>query len=448
MTAKTRDEIRAEILAEVPAAYDTTEGTVPWDIAAANAIAIEAFYDAADAALENFFLTTADRSNLIRRAADYGLTPNPATKAKAEQVIFSMSPGAVLLAGARVATETQSYQTTAGYAVSAVPVTGAALVDEDTVTTAASQLYDGTVIQVTDNGDTDLPEATDLYVVEADGDTFKLSLTEDGEAIDIGGVSSNIEYTIESAEVIMEVEAEALGTAGNCLAEKIIYFPATIAGVSAVINLDEADNGFDEESTEDFRERVIEKASRAGFAGNVNNYIEWAKEVDGVGDVRVNPETDENGDPAAGHVLLRLVDANNEPADAELIEDVDLYINGESVDDTARLAPVGALVHVIAADAKNITVAISGLDHGSYDWETRVKPAIETAITAYLRTVRFNESGTGIPAVRVVSYPLIVSAVLGVAEVTSFTALTINGLSKSLTLEQYEVPVLDEVTKG
>jgi uncharacterized phage protein gp47/JayE len=440
-----REEVRDRILADVSSSYDKTEGTIPWDIAAAVGIEVEAQYASATAEEDRFFILTADRTGLVKRGAELGKTITPATKAKSEQTVFDMAPGTIMLAGSRVSNETQSYQTLEEVTAPNTDVNGTAAESSDEITVAGNILYIGSVIQFT-TAVAGLSTGVDYYIVDVDGDIIQVSLTEGGSPENITADGAVI-FDIILAKIMIEVECEAVGDAGNCAIGAIDSFPTTIAGVTAVTNLDAANDGFDEEDLEDFRLRVLAAAGRTGNSGNIDDYYNWAKEVSGVGDLRVFPTTDETGSTVNGHVLLRVVDADNLPASGELCTAIELYINGLSESDIDRKAPVGATVHAVAATAVTVDVFIGGIDIGTYDWATRVKPAIDAALTAYFASIGFYMNADGEIDSREINYPVIISTILALDEVLGFDSLTINGVAHSISLTTSEVPVLGAVTK-
>lgn len=79
---ETAETILNRILARVAARFDKRLGSVIYDATAPASIEIEALYSALDYILDQSFADTAERPYLIRRAAERGLKPFPATFAK------------------------------------------------------------------------------------------------------------------------------------------------------------------------------------------------------------------------------------------------------------------------------------------------------------------------------------------------------------------------------
>src|SRR5690606_3897420 len=96
--------------------------------------------------------------------------------------------------------------------------------------------------------------------------------------------------------------------------------------------------------------RILDRHQNKSMSGAIRDYERWAQEVPGVGGVTVIPEW--NG---PGTVKLIIVDANGEPANQQLIENVQNYIAPEDGD---GLAPIGAEVTVAAPTRTEIDIDV------------------------------------------------------------------------------------------
>ena len=115
------------------------------------------------------------------------------------------------------------------------------------------------------------------------------------------------EATIASGEAEVLVEAVLAGEDGNLDAGETISLESPITGVDADAEVQEVDGegifgGEDEESTEAFRTRLLERKRQPPEGGADQDYIAWAKEVAGV--TRVWVYRHENG---LGTVVVRFV---------------------------------------------------------------------------------------------------------------------------------------------
>lgn len=141
------------------------------------------------------------------------------------------------------------------------------------------------------------------------------------------------------------IEALTPGEEGNCAAGEILSFEIANTDLYTVINEAEVRGGFAKEPNAVLIERAKEKVMRPAHSGNVNDYIQWAKEVDGVGNVHVIPLWNGNGT-----VKVLISDYNYEQAQSDLIRRVRERIENE----TGR--PIGASVTVESFKKMNINV--------------------------------------------------------------------------------------------
>jgi uncharacterized phage protein gp47/JayE len=129
-------------------------------------------------------------------------------------------------------------------------------------------------------------------------------------------------------DVNVFVEAEIAGEDGNLAEGEVLVFESPIAGVDSEAEVDEdgIEGGADEEDTEDFRTRFLERLREPPQGGNDHDYIAWAKTVSGVTRAWVYPH--ESG---LGTLTVRFVlDDREDPIPlAEDVEDVEAAIEAE-----------------------------------------------------------------------------------------------------------------------
>lgn len=226
----------------------------------------------------------------------------------------------------------------------------------------------------------------------------------------------------ESGTVTVGARCTTAGAAGNAAAGKITRFPISLPGLTSVTNAEPFAGGYDAETDEELRERYFEKVSRPNASGNVNDYIRWAKEVQGVGDVQVIPLW--NG---PGTVKVVITDANTQPADEELTAAAAAHIEENR--------PVGAAVTVVSADTKEIDIS-AVLDADGRDFDG-IKDACETALKEYLAG-EANEK-------RYVSIGRVCQIIMSVSGVEDCNMLRLNTLSSGLNIGEGLIPVLGEL---
>lgn len=222
------------------------------------------------------------------------------------------------------------------------------------------------------------------------------------------------------------------GSSGNVGAEAITHMPVTITGIVSCTNPESATGGYDRESDADLLDRFYESLRDPGVSGNIAHYKQWAREVAGVGLVRVYPLA-----RGANTVEVLVLDEANHPADEALLAAVQAYIDPNSAGTGEGAAPIGAHCYVIAPDTLllNISVNIILSETGV---ESVVQESIEEQVSVYLADICMIK-GT-------VSYGKICAAVALADGVEDFSELTINGVMTSIDIPEKTAPVLGEVS--
>lgn len=157
-----------------------------------------------------------------------------------------------------------------------------------------------------------------------------------------------------TGQIEVLVECESSGTIGNVPAGAIKYFPVSIAGLTSVTNTESVVNGYDAESDESLLERYYERIRTPATSGNKYHYLNWAKEVVGVGDARVISLW--SGDNT---VKVIIIDSNKQPASEGLINKVQEYIDPNISGLGEGQAPIGAFCTVVSAIRKDIDVTFT-----------------------------------------------------------------------------------------
>lgn len=230
----------------------------------------------------------------------------------------------------------------------------------------------------------------------------------------------------DSGVVEVEVECEEYGSIGNVPANSIYKFPATLSGLVDVYNPYPVTNGYEAESDEDLRQRYYDKLQRPGKAGNKYHYLEWAKEVVGVGDARVFPRF--NG-PLT--IKIVIINANKQPADDELIQSVYNHI--------AEEMPFGVEELIVeSAKAVPINLTVSLTIANGYT-ESIVIERIKENIAEYLKEIAFDST--------FVSYAKIGSLIIGTEGVIDYQNLLVNGVTSNISIANDEVAIMGSVNK-
>ena len=143
------------------------------------------------------------------------------------------------------------------------------------------------------------------------------------------------------------IECLESGEIGNCAEGEIVTFEIADTNLYTVTNKKAITGGYEKEPNNLLIQRAREKALRPAHSGNIYDYMQWCKEVDGVGNVHVIPLWNGNGT-----VKVLISDYNKEQAGEELIKRVRERIENENG------RPIGATVTI--ESFKNLDITIGG----------------------------------------------------------------------------------------
>ena len=228
----------------------------------------------------------------------------------------------------------------------------------------------------------------------------------------------------EPGQVNAPVVAVLAGTGGNVPAATITGIPVSIPGVNGVTNTAPTTGGTDTETDQALLARLLEKVRLPATSGNVAHYLQWAKEVAGVGDAKVFPIWD-----GPGTVKVVVIDSNKQPASGDIVQDVADYIE--------EIRPIGATVTVESATGLSIDVSatvVLDVDAVLAD----VKAAFETKLTEYLAGIAFVQS--------YVSAAQVGNLLLSIPGVLDYSGLTLNGEGGNVAVGDTQVAVKRVVT--
>lgn len=244
--------------------------------------------------------------------------------------------------------------------------------------------------------------------------------------------NTNADAVIGSGGTVdVKATSSSTGAGSNVAAGTITKIPVAIYGVSKVTNAAAAYNGYEEESDDDLRDRVLFAIRQPATSGNVYHYIEWSTAVSGVGAVKVIPLANGNGT-----VKVIVVDANKNTPSDELLQAVR--------DNIAKNAPIGATVTVVAPTLTTINVALK------VTGGTGNAAGIKSVLTKYFKENVFGTDYTKDTTASVtISYAQAGRMILdnsATTGVTDYSSLTINGGTDNITVEADHLPVVGTVT--
>lgn len=251
----------------------------------------------------------------------------------------------------------------------------------------------------------------------------------------------NIEFeTVESFTIDETKSAQVYvrctrtGPAGNVPANSITLMVSPTGGIMEITNPLAFTGGTDDEDDESLRARINARdlSSESSHVGNESDYIRWAKEVPGVGDVIVISEWMGKG---TGTVKLVVMDSNGSTANQDILNAVMEHIMSPS-NPSKRLAPPDTILTVVTATAKTLAISANvQLVPGAV--EATAKAAFEEAVKAY-----FAEAKKG-GAIRHTRIGSILSDTAGVID---YTDLKLNNTAANVPIASDEYPTLGTVT--
>lgn len=235
----------------------------------------------------------------------------------------------------------------------------------------------------------------------------------------------------ETGKVDVHVQCEVSGSVGNVPAKAITKIPVSLDNINSVVNNERFTNGYDEESDASLLERYYEKIRTPATSNNKYHFRNWAKEVEGVGDVRVIPLW--AGDNT---VKVVIIDSNMEPASDELIQKVQDHIDPDSAGLGEGKSSLGSFCTVVSATVKQINLSFNLTVLDNYDKNTVIE-TIKDTLTSYLKSVAFKTS--------VISYARLGSIILNCEGVVDYTDFLLNENDENISVETEEIAVLGGV---
>lgn len=250
----------------------------------------------------------------------------------------------------------------------------------------------------------------------------------------------NTNFTTNDSAVIrddgtveIDATAQARGSGGNVAAGTITKIPVSIYGVSSVTNASAAHDGYEEETDDALRDRILFAVRQPATSGNVYHYVEWATAVSGVGAVKVLPLWNGNGT-----VKIIVIDTNKDLPSDDLLQKVRDVI--------AENAPIGATVTVVAPTVQSINISLKVTEGtGNAD-------GIKTAVTEYLKKEVFGTNYKNMADLNkdvTISYAQIGRIILDESArtgVTDYSSLILNNGTENLTVPADNLPVVGTVT--
>ena len=181
-----------------------------------------------------------------------------------------------------------------------------------------------------------------------------------------------------------QLECETEGIIGNMESGKLIPIDY-IDGLKSAELTEILIAGEDEEETEVLRQRYFNSLNAKAFGGNMTDYKEKTKAINGVGGVKVYPAW--NG---GGTVKLVIIDTENKVPSDILIDSIQ-----EQIDPTVNqgkgqgIAPIGHTVTVEGITEESINIQTKITFNDGWNWET-AQVYIDECIDNYFKELAIN----------------------------------------------------------
>lgn len=248
----------------------------------------------------------------------------------------------------------------------------------------------------------------------------------------------DINYVIKEklSDGVYSLQAQTLGTSGNkhsgfLLPVQIINGLETAQITDLIIPAEDAD------TTETLREKYYASIDTNAFGGNISDYEQKVKQIQGVGGVKVYPAW--NG---GGTVKLVIIASDyNAPSD-ELIKKIQTDIDPETNHgEGLGIAPIGHSVTVEGVTDFFIDVKTNITFSSGWDWQN-AKSLIENAVNDYLLELAKSWEQTENLIVRIAQ---IENHILNLDCVIDIADTTLNGEAKNLQVTQNTIPKLKTI---
>lgn len=254
-------------------------------------------------------------------------------------------------------------------------------------------------------------------------------------------------YQVEGVNVpgSYQLICEEFGTIGNSYVGNIIPIDY-VQGLSEALMTDLIIPARDIETDDDLRSRYFLSLTEKPFGGNIAQYKEELKNIDGVGAVQIYPAWD-----GGGTVKCSVIDSSYDIISQEFINIIQDLIDPTPQAEGLGIAPIGHKVTITTPSELIINIAANLTLMSGYT-KQQVTPAIQEALENYILSLRKewdngNEFNQYILRVYI---SRINAAILNVAGIANVTNTTINSLANDLILTEnaqlQELPVLGAVT--
>lgn len=185
----------------------------------------------------------------------------------------------------------------------------------------------------------------------------------------------------QSGTATVPIIAQKAGASQNVRQNEIVVVCKTISGLTSITNPESITNGTDEETDSALLARFSERAQNPPSSGNKRDYERWAKEIQSVDEVIVEPLW-----AGPGTVKLTII-CNGEAADQSVIDEVKQYIDPYPEGTGAGEAPIGAIVTVGTVIMSNTNIKIPNIRYKEGADVEAANAEILSSVAEYLKSI-------------------------------------------------------------
>lgn len=257
------------------------------------------------------------------------------------------------------------------------------------------------------------------YQLLNEGDRFS-SIGEDPVYYDVVNKISEGNYTLK---------CEVTGSVGNQYVGQLLpidHFNGLGGGKITEVTIPARD----EEDDESLRARILKTYEVNQYGGNIEDYIRFTSQQEGVGAVQVYPAW--NG---GGTVRVVLLNSAFEVPNGTLISKVQEALDPHNAQKGYGIAPIGHLVTVAAPTARTVDISLH-IDTEVGTSLSTLQPLIKEAIEAHFLSIRKNWSSHNelYQYSQTVYRSQLIAAILKVAGVANVSNLRLNGKDADVVL--------------
>lgn len=238
---------------------------------------------------------------------------------------------------------------------------------------------------------------------------------------------------------VYQLECETAGEIGNVESGKLIPIDY-VEGLKEAQLTSVLIPGQDEEDTETFRQRYFNSLNSKAFGGNITDYKEKTKSINGVGGVKVHRAWQ-----GGGTVKLVIINSDYDVPTDYLINEIQTKIDPiQNQGDGQGLAPIGHKVTVSPIGTETINIKSNITFKDGWNWESS-KPYLIECITDYLKMLAETWERNDTLTVRISQ---IESHLLTVESVLDIKDTTINDVAENYVLNIDNIPKLGDITSA